>query len=125
MYGRALGGRPSCLERAAYLSKRGGHGGPPYGERVRSAGLLCGDIETSHLSLIADQQTALGNRGVVPGLTLDRRKLCQLGMFVRRSLNKHQLAGVGDDDQMPGCQYQLAVAVTTTLPPSLAGLHID
>src|ERR1043165_315962 len=82
-------------------------------------------IKASHLSLIANQQSAVVDRRVVPGLAFNRRKFGKLVEFIRACFDQHQLAGVGNYHQVSARKNHLSVSVAATLPTTLTALYIN
>src|SRR2546428_4570536 len=81
-----------------------------------------GQPERGHLLAVANQQDVAGQRRVVPGLALDRRKPRELPELVRGRRDQRQLTLLRQHQQqvLVGQQEELAAAVASALPLALA-----
>ena len=50
------------------------------------------DVVGGHLGGVPHEETPVGDRGIVPGLALQRGEARDFGVLIRRRLNKRQVA---------------------------------
>src|SRR5688572_16200557 len=83
------------------------------------------EIERGHLVDVANEQEAVADGRMVPGLTFDRRHTEDLLVALRRGTDERQLAPFGQHEDVAAGQHDLSVAVAAALPLEVAGRGVD
>src|SRR5262245_20183793 len=87
--------------------------------------LFTRDIKAGHLRLVANEQSAVGNRRIVPCLAFNRGKPGYLRMLFRGCLHQYEISRIADHNQVPASQNHLPVSIPPALPLLRTGVDIN
>src|SRR5688572_22391511 len=83
------------------------------------------DVEGGHLAQIPDEQAAIGDDWVVPGLAVYCGEARQLLVPLGAGLDDGDVSLLGQHDELFADQDRLAISVTAALPFLLTGRGVD
>src|SRR5262245_59541250 len=87
--------------------------------------LLYRDIKASHLRLVANEQMAVGNRRIVPGLAFNRGKPRNFGMLLRGCLHQYEVSRIAYHYQVTASQNHLTVSIPPAFPLLRTGVDVN